>query len=250
MTTPVVDPRKTNGGLPGWLLWVGVGLVVAAIAVVAVIASKGDDKPPLSEETGSVVVGGAETTTTTAAGATTTTGDGVTTTTAAGSTPESTGTALPAMTDGGTDPAIGMTLPTISGQAVLGGGTVTIADDGKAKIIIGMAHWCPHCQREIPEIVEHLKTTPMPADVELYGVSTAVDPTAGNYPPSSWLERVGWTAPTIADSEAGDAAAALGISGFPTFIVVDAENKVVFRTSGEIPMTAFDELVKQAAAGA
>ena len=112
-----------------------------------------------------------------------------------------------------------------------------------------MAHWCPHCQREVPPLVDHLADDPLPAGIDLVTVATATDPSRPNYPPSAWLESAGWTAPTIADSPEGTAAMALGLPGYPYFVAVDSQGRVVARTSGEITTDQFDQLVRLAAGG-
>jgi len=109
-----------------------------------------------------------------------------------------------------------------------------------------VAHWCPHCQAEVPVVMDHLADTPMPDDVELVMVSTSVKAEADNYPPEQWLDAEGWTGPVLADSAESTGAAALGVGGFPYFVAVDADGKVVARTSGEITMDQFDQLVAAA----
>ena len=51
------------------------------------------------------------------------------------------------------DPAIGMTMPTLHGKSVFDGKPVTIAPNGKPQAIVFVAHWCPHCQAEVPRLV-------------------------------------------------------------------------------------------------
>ena len=97
------------------------------------------------------------------------------------------------------DPAIGETLPTISGTD-LDGQPVSISPDG-AKLIVVMAHWCPHCQAEIPRIVEWEAGGGLPDGMELVGIATANAENRPNYPAKDWLEREGWTAPTMLDDD-------------------------------------------------
>ena len=148
----------------------------------------------------------------------------------------------------GDDPSVGKVIPALEGTT-LDGKAITIGPDGKAKVMIFVAHWCPHCRAEVPRIVEHLKDTPLPDDVELATVSTSVQPDRGNYPPTVWLDDENWPTPVLADSKANDAATAFGLSVFPYFVVVDADGKVVQRTSGEITMDRFDALVDAASSG-
>jgi predicted transcriptional regulator len=83
----------------------------------------------------------------------------------------------------------------------------------------------------------------VPAGVDVYGVSTSVAESRGNYPPSQWLADDGWTAPTIADSQESEAATAWGLQTFPYFVVVDKDGKVVARAHGELDENAFTQLV-------
>jgi cytochrome c biogenesis protein CcmG, thiol:disulfide interchange protein DsbE len=126
------------------------------------------------------------------------------------------------------------------------GSPVDIRNDGRAKLILFVAHWCPHCQKEVPLLAKHLKSKSLPSGVDLYTVSTGVDSARPNYPPSSWLDKEGWTTPTLADSEDGKAADTYGLSAFPYFIAVDGSGKVVARTTGEISTDDFDALAMRA----
>jgi cytochrome c biogenesis protein CcmG/thiol:disulfide interchange protein DsbE len=155
-----------------------------------------------------------------------------------------TGAALPKFDAGGADPAVGQTIPELRGQS-FDGSPVDIRNDGRAKLILFVAHWCPHCQREVPLLTDYLKSNPLPSGVDLYTVSTNVTAKRPNYPPSAWLKKEGWTAKTLADSENQDAADAFGLTAFPYFVAVDGSGKVVARTSGEITTGQFAALAQQ-----
>ncbi len=145
------------------------------------------------------------------------------------------GSPLPRFPEGGTsstDPARGLTMPEIRG-ASFDGKPVAIAGDGHAKVVIFLAHWCPHCQAEVPNLVGWAKGG-MPAGVEAYSVSTAVAADRPNYPPSTWLEQEHWPLPLIADDRSGTAASAAGLSGFPFFVFVRADGTVASRHEGEL----------------
>jgi hypothetical protein len=86
-----------------------------------------------------------------------------------------------------------------------------------------------------------------PADVDLYAVSTGVSPDRGNYPPATWLKKVGWSVPTLADSPDNEAFTVAGLTGYPSFVVIGADGKVLTRTSGELSIEEFSGLVDQAA---
>jgi cytochrome c biogenesis protein CcmG/thiol:disulfide interchange protein DsbE len=234
----VTSPKKpgTPSNSSGAAVWIGVGAVIVVLGVIAVFLARGSggDDEPVENQTGSVSVG--DSSTTAAEGETSTPGK------ESGALPE-----YDASTS--TDPAVGMTIPTVTGQDFAGDDLTITGDDGKAKVIVFVAHWCPHCQREVPVLTEHLADAPMPDDVELLTVSTSVQPGAENYPPQEWLDEEGWPAPVLADDEASTVAQAFGLSSFPYFVAVDADGKVVERASGELTTDQFDALVAAAQEG-
>ena len=187
-----------------WALWGGLGLVVAIAVIIAVVSSGGGDDTQAkasSFETGDVTVSG---------------------------------TSLPQYdSSAANDPAIGDTIPTLQGVSVFDGKPVTVAPNGKPQMVVFLAHWCPHCQAEVPELVELAKDGVFDG-VDVTAVATGTNPDADNYPPSAWLEREGWPFAAMADSPTGAAAEAYGISAYPYFVMVDADGKVAARGTGEI----------------
>jgi cytochrome c biogenesis protein CcmG/thiol:disulfide interchange protein DsbE len=157
------------------------------------------------------------------------------------------GAALPVPTGASPDPAIGMTAPTLSGFH-FDGSPIDITPGGRAKMVVFLAHWCPHCNREIPVLQSWAAGGGVPADLDIVGVSTAVSAQRDNYPPSKWIADKAWTWPVMADSANSDALAAYGVGSFPTFVIVGADGKVKVRSSGELPTADLDALVKQALA--
>lgn len=155
-----------------------------------------------------------------------------------------TGTPLVAQPETGPDPAIGSTIPTITGES-FDGSPVTIAP-GKPTLVLFVAHWCPHCQREVPLLVSWQQQGKMPADVQVIAVATATTADRDNYPPSKWLANEDFPWPVMADSKSQEAAAAFGVGGFPFFAVYDATGKLVLRTSGEVPMQDLTDQVNAA----
>ena len=160
-----------------------------------------------------------------------------------------TGDPLPRFADASSDPAVGTAVPAISGQSFNGDAVKVDPGDGKAKVLLGVAHWCPHCQREVPLLSASIRAKPLPANVEMIAISTSVQPNGPNYPPQAWLEREKWPTPVMADDTNDTAANALGLSSFPYFVFVDAQGKVAARTAGEIPVSQFRSMVDQLAAG-
>jgi len=156
-----------------------------------------------------------------------------------------TGTPLPALEDPANDAAVGAKLPDIKGKS-FDGTEVDITADGTPKLILFVAHWCPHCQREVPLIVDWLKRNGTPKGVGLYSVATSTSAQRPNYPPSSWLTREQWPIPVLADDEKFSAANAAGLTGFPFFVATSGDGKVVARTSGEITTAQISQLIDSA----
>ena len=96
------------------------------------------------------------------------------------------------------DPAIGRPAPQVHGFD-FDGTPVAITADGRPKVAIFLAHWCPHCQAEVPLIQSWIEAGGVPDGVDLVSIATGIDSAAPNYPPDAWLEREGWTVPVIAD---------------------------------------------------
>jgi thiol-disulfide isomerase/thioredoxin len=153
-----------------------------------------------------------------------------------------TGTSLPPLTDPSTDPAVGQTIPTLAGTDLAGEPLTIGPDDGPMAIVI-LAHWCSHCQAEVPLLVDYLESTGMPDGVRIVAISTSINRAQPNYPPSSWLDREGWTEPTLVDDASNSALSSLGMSSFPGFVFVDAQGRVVGRLTGEVPIQTFESIV-------
>lgn len=154
------------------------------------------------------------------------------------------GQALPVLGDG-EDPAVGTRAPVARGVD-FDGTQVTIGDGGAPQIVIFLAHWCPHCQAEVPRIVALAESGGIPPAVEVVAVATGTSADRPNYPPSTWLERERWPFPVMLDTSNGSVANAYGVSGFPFFVVLDAEGMVLARGSGEQSEAALRELVSTA----
>ncbi len=156
------------------------------------------------------------------------------------------GAPLPEQPDGSpTDPAVGKKAPTLTGEQ-FNGAALTLPAAGKPAVVMFVAHWCPHCQKEVPEITKWLNANGLPQDVNLYAVATSTTDQRPNFPPSDWLNKEGWPVPTIADDAKNQAATAYGIGGFPYFVVLDANGNVVQRASGELTTDQFQALLTAA----
>ena len=158
-----------------------------------------------------------------------------------------TGDALPAFDSASaTDASIGMTAPIVSGKGFTGT-EITTDGGGTPTLLVFLAHWCQFCQREVPLLVQWEKDGQTPTGIDVIAVATGTDPANPNFPPSEWLAREEFPAlwPVIADSADKKAADAFGLSGYPYFVLVDAQGKVFKRLSGEIPMDELTAIINQ-----
>jgi len=142
--------------------------------------------------------------------------------------------------DPASDPAVGQPAPEVTGQGIDGsanaGQDVTIGATGQPQLLVFLASWCPHCQAELPELVEWLDAGNLPDNVELTAVVTGLDSTRPNWPPNDWLEREGYTGQTIVDDADGTIAQTYGMSGTPFWVAIDGNGQVVARAAGQLPM--------------
>ena len=146
-----------------------------------------------------------------------------------------------------TDRAIGDTIPTLTGKG-FDGAPVTIAPGGKPRVVVFVAHWCPHCQAEVPRIVKLAKKKAFKG-IAVSTVATGTNPGYPNYPPSAWLRREHWPFPVMVDSQQQTAAIAYGLPSYPYFVFVDAQGKVAGRASGETPPSSLKKILTALAAG-
>ena len=204
-----VRSKRRNPVLP-----IVFGLIVA-LGIVAVVASRGSDDsgvPAGVEQTRTVDV---------------------------------TGTDLPKLTSTSADAAVGTPSPVVQG-ATFTGEPVEIGTPGTPQLVMFVAHWCPHCQREVPVVTRWLDEAGPPAGVELRAVATATSADRPNYPPSKWLDQEGWPVTTLADDGDGTVARAFGLSGFPFFVVLDGQGTVVARNSGELTIDEIEAMLATA----
>jgi cytochrome c biogenesis protein CcmG, thiol:disulfide interchange protein DsbE len=149
----------------------------------------------------------------------------------------------PEPTDGQPDGAVGTVAPELSGSTFTGE-PIEIANDGRPKAVMFYAHWCPHCQRELPVVTDWLEQNrDAYPGVDFYSVSTDVRSTQPNFPPSEWFDDEGYSLPVMADSSQNAAANAFGLSGYPYMVFLDSENKVVSRVSSEVPAEQFTTFI-------
>ncbi|MEZ5256904.1 MAG: TlpA disulfide reductase family protein [Ilumatobacteraceae bacterium] len=217
--------RKSREKSKGpWMLVGGLVAVIAVVLVVALVVSGGDDDTSVSTGGASGLLQQRPITVE--------------------------GEALAPEPDSGVDAAIGATVPTVNGQT-FNGVNVSVPVKGTPTLIVVMAHWCPHCQKEIPMMAEWEKAGNFPDGIEVVGVSTGYKPDLIGTSslkvieePSQWLADEGFPFAVIADSEGAEAAGALGVTGYPTMMMVDADGKLAWRISGEVPMENLTSMIQ------
>jgi thiol-disulfide isomerase/thioredoxin len=160
------------------------------------------------------------------------------------------GEALPTVDLTNGDPAVGQEAPTISATD-LDGNSVTIGPDGRAKIVVLLAHWCPHCQDEVPVLQSWVESGGLPEDVDLYAATVLTNRLrdSSTWPPSEWLESEGWAVTTLKDDQNQTIASSYGLTGTPYYIVLDGENNNLGRISGALGVQGFEAMASIAQAG-
>ena len=220
MTSTRSQPQQIRPSNLGFALIIVALVVVGALAVAFLATNRGSDVVVAEEQTGPV---------------------------------ELVGEALPPLPDGvsiGTasnDPTVGTLAPTLTATD-FEGNEVTIGPDGRPKAIYFLAHWCPHCQAEVPAVQQLITEGSLPEGVDLYAVSTAVDEGRGNYPPQRWLLGEGFEPLTVRDDASSSAFAAFGGTGFPYVVYLTGDNQLVGRSSGSLESEAIHTLWTQLAA--
>lgn len=148
------------------------------------------------------------------------------------------------------DLTIGTAAPVIAGESFDGTPITVGGPTENPTFVVFLAHWCPHCNDEVPELIGLEEAGRMPEGLDVIGVSTAVEPDRENYPPSEWIDDRGWPWPTMADDEALSAMAAVGGSSFPFAVVLDTDGNVLARRAGQASADDTVEFLEAALANA
>jgi thiol-disulfide isomerase/thioredoxin len=145
-----------------------------------------------------------------------------------------------------TDPLGGQLAPTLT-ATTFDGSEVTIEPDGSPKVIYFLAHWCPHCQAEVPLIQGLIDDGSLPDGVDVYGVSSIVDDTRDNHPPSDWFAAEAFSPTVVRDDADSSAFLHFGGSGLPYAVYLDGDHRVVARSVGSLDANGINELWQQVA---
>ena len=198
-TLPTVEDAAPSSGLGRKILFGGIGVVVVAALVALSFGLANEEDPADLLPTADVSIDG---------------------------------DVLPPLTDPTNDVALGRQAPEVS-SVDFAGQPASITNDGTPKLILFLAHWCPHCQREVPALQAYFDANPIPEGVDFVSVATSNDVARPNYPPNAWLEREGWEQRVLLDDPIGTIASAYGLTAFPYYVMVDANGNVVQRITGE-----------------
>ncbi|MFO7959790.1 MAG: TlpA disulfide reductase family protein [Nitriliruptoraceae bacterium] len=197
------------------LIYGGVGVVVVIVAVVIAVLSVGetDDRLGISDVAGDVEVEG---------------------------------DALPPVPEGAADPAVGQPAPVLTG-ADFDGTPITVGDG--AQVVSFVASWCPACDAELPQVVDWLGEGGTPEGVDFLMVATNHDDSRQNWPPQDWFADAGYTGDVLVDDTASTAFQTYGFRATPSWAVIGEDGQVLFRGSGMLDPSQFDELAQLAATG-
>ena len=161
---------------------------------------------------------------------------------AAAGVPIISGAKLPDFENTNGDPAVGMPAPEVHGTS-FDGTPVAITNDGRPKVVLFLAHWCPHCQAEVPLIQTWVNSGGVPDGVDLISVATSIDPAAPNYPPDAWFDREGWTVPVLTDPT-NNVATAYGLTSFPYWVFIGTDGTVQARARGALPIADLETVIR------
>lgn len=204
-----------------------IAIVAVGVAVAAAIAigiSSGTSAPTVDDGDGTIITGQYQEVTVT-------------------------GEYLPQTPQSGDDPALDTPAPTLSGFDFRSNPiTVNATDDTRDTLVVFLAHWCPHCNDEVPKLIQWKEQGLIPANLRVVGIATGSRNDAPNWPPSDWFEEKKWPFEVMADSEDQTAAQAYGLSAYPFMAIVDAEGVLRARFSGVVEPTALTEIVSAALA--
>ena len=163
------------------------------------------------------------------------------------------GTPLPELLNEIDDAAVGLPAPIVVGTDFDGSEVVIDGATNGPTMVIFVAHWCPHCNAEIPRINELRDEEAFPSDLDIVGVSTAVQLNGEHFPPSEWRTELDWTYPMMGDgvdlvAQTFLATSAYGVNSFPFGVIIDADGNVAKRWSGEKTKDELLAIIDQALA--
>ncbi len=144
--------------------------------------------------------------------------------------------ALPPYPTSGADPAVQtrMALGDITGNEYYTGAPLTVSPDGEnATVWLVWAHWCPHCQDELPVLSEFwAQSADDFPNVDVVTITSSIDPTRGN-PLEAYLDGSNFPFPVLIDPD-NALATTMGTTAFPFWIVTGPDGRVLLRRPGAL----------------
>tara|TARA_B110000438_G_C15661218_1_gene583987 strand:- start:167 stop:751 length:585 start_codon:yes stop_codon:yes gene_type:complete len=111
-------------------------------------------------------------------------------------------------------------------------------------IFLFVAHWCPFCQEEIPEVKKWIEDNDiLNKGVNVVLIVTSTDSNKVNYPPDSWLYNESWKYPVIYDDSTNSLADYFGVSYFPSWVFTESNGQVAFTHAGKIGLEELTKLI-------
>ncbi len=208
--------RRPRGAGTGRLFWLVLGSLVVVGAVVVLVVALSDDADDVGAEEIAADV-------------------------------QVTGSSLPVLQKPADDPGLGRTAPVLEGVG-FDDQPVATPTPGRPFVVVFLAHWCPHCQAEVPRIVS-LAEAGGTDGVDVLGVATGTNPDAPNHPPSEWLSREDWPFPVLLDTAESAAASSYGLGSYPLLVFVDSNGEVAARVAGEVAQSDLAEMFAAVATG-
>lgn len=157
------------------------------------------------------------------------------------------GTPLPTLQQSDNDPTRNTPAPALSGYDFRGNPiSINTPEDTRNTLLVFLAHWCPHCNEEVPKLIDWREKGLIPDNLRVVGITTGSRNDAPNWPPSDWIEEKKWPFEVLADDEKQTAALAYGLNAYPFMAVVDADGNVRTRFSGVVEPTALTEIITSA----
>ena len=126
---------------------------------------------------------------------------------------------------------------------ITNGATVTYPDN-RPTIFLFVAHWCPYCMEEIPEVIQWIDQADLVnKDVSVVLVVTHIDSEKNNYPPDQWLFNENWQYPVIYDDKKNSLSDYFGITYFPSWVFTESDGTIALTHAGRLGIEELSKLV-------
>ncbi len=152
---------------------------------------------------------------------------------------------LPLFEQGQPDAALGMVLGEVAGIEYYTETEMTVNPaDGTARAWLIWAHWCPHCQRELPPLSDwYAENADQYPNVELISVTSSIDPARGN-PLEPYLDELQLPFPVIVDPDL-TLAEQFGLSAYPFWVFTAGDGSTLLRIAGFLEIDQVAEIFNQ-----